>query len=187
MRKFILAVAALLCGMAFAKGVLPSQVYRRGLTNEQIDFIMERRPDTELRLTQKDWQGMRFELCRYHNITNWCDIVNDKAGFAAMLAEAQDKTNSLAKAVHSLSNQLAVADAGYANLYASWQESTNRIAALSVDYAAATNREAIAEARAARLDALRDYLVEQRDKAALPTTKAIYQALIDKIDSYGGK
>lgn len=43
-----------------------------------------------------------------------------------------------------------------------------------------------AEARAARLDALRSWLVEQRDKAVLPTTKAIYQAIIDRIDERSG-
>ena len=43
-------------------------------------------------------------------------------------------------------------------------------------------RATSAEARAERLDRLRDWLVEQRDKAVLPTTKAIYQAIIDKID-----
>lgn len=43
-------------------------------------------------------------------------------------------------------------------------------------------RATSAEARAARLDRLRDWLVEQRDKALLPTTKAIYQAIIDRID-----
>ena len=43
-------------------------------------------------------------------------------------------------------------------------------------------RATSAEARAARLDALRSWLVEQRDKAVLPTTKALYQAIIDKID-----
>ena len=46
----------------------------------------------------------------------------------------------------------------------------------------ATNRAEIAEARAARLGSLRDYLVELRDKAPLLTTKSIYQALIDRID-----
>ena len=46
----------------------------------------------------------------------------------------------------------------------------------------ATNAFASAEARAERLDRLRDYLVEQKDKAILPSTKAIYQALIDRID-----
>ena len=43
-------------------------------------------------------------------------------------------------------------------------------------------RATSAEARAARLDALRSWLIEQRDKALLPTTKAIYQAIIDRID-----
>ena len=43
-------------------------------------------------------------------------------------------------------------------------------------------RATSAEARAERLDRLRDWLVEQRDKALLPTTKAIYQAIIDRID-----
>lgn len=43
-------------------------------------------------------------------------------------------------------------------------------------------RATSAEARAARLDRLRTWLVEQRDKAVLPTTKALYQAIIDKID-----
>ena len=43
-------------------------------------------------------------------------------------------------------------------------------------------RATSAEARAERLDRLRDWLAEQRDKALLPTTKAIYQAFIDVID-----
>ena len=43
-------------------------------------------------------------------------------------------------------------------------------------------RAIIAERRAARLDTLRAWLVTMRDAAVLPTTKAIYQAIIDKID-----
>lgn len=57
-----------------------------------------------------------------------------------------------------------------------------RIAELTAQYQTAIERATSAEARAARLDALRSWLVEQRDKAVLPTTKAIYQAIIDKID-----
>lgn len=45
-------------------------------------------------------------------------------------------------------------------------------------------RAARAETRAAALDRLREWLVEQRDKALLPTTKAIYQAIIDKLDEW---
>ena len=57
-----------------------------------------------------------------------------------------------------------------------------RLAELRTAYASATNSLFTAQARAARLDALRAYLVEQRDKVTLQTTKAIYQALIDRID-----
>ena len=58
-----------------------------------------------------------------------------------------------------------------------------KLAEMRTAYAAATNRLLSAEARAARLDALRAHLVEKRDAAALATTKAIYQALIDRVDS----
>lgn len=57
-----------------------------------------------------------------------------------------------------------------------------RIEELRAQYQEAIERATSAEARAARLDALRAWLVEQREKAVLPTTKAIYQAIIDRID-----
>lgn len=57
-----------------------------------------------------------------------------------------------------------------------------RIAELTAQYQAAIERATSAEARAARLDALRAWLVEQRDKTPLQTMKAIYQAIIDRID-----
>ncbi len=47
----------------------------------------------------------------------------------------------------------------------------------------ATNRADIAEAKVARMEAFKAWLVEQRDKAALPTTKALYQAIIDKLEN----
>ena len=46
----------------------------------------------------------------------------------------------------------------------------------------ATNRADIAEAKVARMEAFKAWLVEQRDRAALPTTKALYQAIIDKLE-----
>ena len=57
-----------------------------------------------------------------------------------------------------------------------------KLAELQTVYASVTNRLLNAETRAARLDAFRAYLVEKRDAAPLQTTKAIYQALIDRID-----
>ena len=50
---------------------------------------------------------------------------------------------------------------------------------------AALERATTAEAKAARAEAVKAWLVEQRDKAALPTTKAIYQAIIDKMEDAG--
>lgn len=57
-----------------------------------------------------------------------------------------------------------------------------RIAELTAQYRAAIERATSAEARAARLDALKTWLEEQRDKSPLQTVKAIYQAIIDKLD-----
>ena len=57
-----------------------------------------------------------------------------------------------------------------------------RLAEVAEQYREAVERYTSAEARAARLDALKAWLEEQRDKSVLPTTKAIYQAIIDKID-----
>ena len=49
-------------------------------------------------------------------------------------------------------------------------------------HAAATNATARVERVSAALDERRAEYVEKRDAAALPTTKAIYQAFIDAID-----
>jgi len=57
-----------------------------------------------------------------------------------------------------------------------------RIAELDAQWRAAIERATSAEARAERLDRLRDWLVEQRDKSPLQTVKAIYQAIINKLD-----
>ena len=57
-----------------------------------------------------------------------------------------------------------------------------RLAELDAQWRAAIERATSAEARAARLDALKAWLIEQRDKAVLATTKAIYQAIIDRLE-----
>ena len=56
------------------------------------------------------------------------------------------------------------------------------IAELSEQYQAAIQRATSAEARAARADALKTWLEEQRDKSPLQTTKKIYQAIIDRLE-----
>lgn len=58
-----------------------------------------------------------------------------------------------------------------------------RIAELTAQYTEAIERATSAEARAARLASLKAWLVEQRDRAVLSTTKAIYQAIIDRLEA----
>ena len=57
-----------------------------------------------------------------------------------------------------------------------------RLEELGEQYRAAVQRYTSAEARAARADALKSWLVEQRDKALLESTKKIYQAIIDRLE-----
>lgn len=189
--------AATVCA---AKGILPCQVMRRGLTNEQIDFILQRHPDAELRVSAQDWRGMKYQLKRFENMTNYVEQVGGSNDCARLILNLTDDSERLSTSNGFL--RIAVRDAerrvkNWAEAYDSatnaFNSATNYIAELQVGYSAATNRAAIAEAaekvaeaRAARLDALREYLVEQRDKAVLPSTKAIYQVLIDKIDEKTG-
>lgn len=192
-------LAATVCA---AKGILPCQVMRRGLTNEQIDFILQKHPDAELRVSAHDWRGMKYQLKRFENMTNYVEQVGGSNDCARLILNLTDDSERLSTSNGFL--RIAVRDAerrvktwseAYDSATNAFNTATNYIADLQVDLTAATNRAAIAEAaekvaeaRAARLDALREYLVEQRDKAVLPSTKAIYQALIDKIDEKtGGK
>lgn len=58
-----------------------------------------------------------------------------------------------------------------------------RLAEVAEQYREAVERYTSAEARAARLNALKAWLEEQRDKSVLPTTKAIYQAILDRLEA----
>ena len=59
---------------------------------------------------------------------------------------------------------------------------TNNLQAALADYYSASNRAARAEARH---DAVVAWAEQQRDKALLPTTKQIWQAIIDKLEEPG--
>lgn len=204
--RFIL-LAALVANIAVAfvaeaKGILPCMVYRYGLTNEQIDGILEKHPDAQLRISAQDWRGMKYELYRFHNMTNYVEQIGNSNDCARILLRLHDGIETLNSSnsflrleVKRVENRIADYIEAYDSATNAFNIATNYIADLKIDLTIATNRVAIAEAkeaaaetRAARLDAFRDYLVEQRDKAILPSTKAIYQALIDKIDEKtGGK
>ena len=177
-----LAVGLLIAVAASAKGLLPSQVYRFGLTNAQIDDVLARHLQAELRLTAQDWRAMRYQLHRFDMMTNYVHIIGSTQDCERVLLALHDTAKSLTSTNASLR---AIAR----HLQSQLDTATDRANEYAAAYASATNSLAVAiaektsaEARAARLDRLRAWLVEQRDKALLPTTKAIYQAIIDRVD-----
>ena len=185
--------------VASGKGVLPCMVYRYGLTNEQIDDILTRHPDAELRITAQDWRGMRYELSRFQCMTNYVNLIGSTQDCARVLLQlhdtaenwrsrhgavsnlyvrtareleqAADRAREYADAFTDATNRLAVSIAGYT-------DATNRLAASIADYMSASNRAARAEARH---NAIVTWAEEQRDKVISPLTKAIWQAFIDRL------
>lgn len=158
----IILFATITAGVSFGKALLPSQYKRRGLTNEQIDYIMTKRPNEQLLMTAQDWRAMRFELCRYHNVTNWADELNDKAGFSAHLLNVEERmkdalshTNELHKTISKHKGEIAI-------LYAVQENITKKMEKLA--------KKALKSI---------EKLGEKMKKAKTDEEKAAYQAAID--------
>ena len=189
-RMLFILLAASAIGAASAKGLLPCMVYRRGLTNEQIDFILERHPDAQLRMTAQDWRSMRYQLCRFDCMTNYVELIGGSNDCARVLLQLHDNATTAWSRYATASNLLEKAQGAldfateraqeYAEAYAA---ATNRAASIIADYTSLSNRAAIAEAKVERTELFKAWLVEQRDKALLPTTKAIYQAILDRLEA----
>lgn len=187
---FLLA-AVLCCRVLFvvAAGIPASMATRCGLSNEQLDALVQRFPDATIRITPQDWRAMRYECFRFANVTSWIDSVAASNGVAAAMLKLQDAAEHSAAAQRAAEALARSAEAALRVSEAAHADAVKARDALESLYSAATNAAAVAEhraqaaeRRAARLVTLREWFVEQRDKALLPTTKAIYQALIDKID-----
>ena len=193
MKKIVAVCAVLVCGAVCAKGILPSMVYRRGLTNEQIDRILSVHPDAQLRITAQDWRAMRYQLCRFDCMTNYVEMIGGSNDCARILLQLHDDattawsryantSNALAKTLIQLdaakerANEYAEA---YASAEVSYADATNRLQTAMADYMSASNRAARAEARTAAVVA---WAEEQRDKALLPSTKAIWQSFLDRME-----
>lgn len=157
----------MLASAAGAAGLLPSQVRRYGLTNEQIGDILRKHPDAELRITAQDWRRMQYELHRFANMTNYVEEVGDSNGCARLLLRLTDDRETLT-ASNSVLRTLAVrwrqdADRWYAdstNAWAQWHAVTNR---LSLAEAAALARQRIIDAELDGLYADRDELTADID------------------------
>lgn len=186
MKRISLISALVISSTCLAGGILPCQVYRRGLTNEQIDGILARHPDAQLRITAQDWRGMRYQLTRFHNMTNYVEQIGGSNDCSKVLLKLHDVGEELSKSNSALRVSLDMADRAvdeWRETAAQWQaEAETNAASAEVWMEAATNNAARVERVTAALDERRAEYVEKRDKAALPTTKAIYQAFIDAID-----
>ena len=181
----ILVVAVLSAIVANAKGLLPTMVYRRGLTNEQIDKILSAHPDAQLRITAQDWRAMKYQLFRFDCMTNYVELIGGTNDAARVLLSLHDRAETLAAATNALSKVAArvqrerdVATERAQEYAAAYTSATNSLQAAIADYTSASNRAARAEARH---NAVVSWAEEQRDKALLPTTKAIWQSFIDRL------
>lgn len=182
----VLAADVLIALTASARGLLPSMVYRRGLTNEQIDFILAAHPDAQLRITAQDWRAMRYQLFRFDCMTNYVELIGGTNDAARLLLSLHDRaetlagtTNALAKVAARVQRERDAATERAQEYAAAYTSATNSLRAALADYTSASNRAARAEARH---NAVVAWANEQRDKALLPTTKAIWQAIIDRLE-----
>lgn len=181
----IFAVALAIANAIAAPFVTPSMMKRNGLTDEQYQLLWAQGKNPRIGIAEaRDWI---FRASRYTNVVEWLDICGRTNDFARLAHKLQGDnfdlvaTNGVLKqSVQSLTSRVGSLEYDVETWRSGYEGATNRIHSLEIDYSSVSNR-------AARLDALRSYLVEQRDKAALPTTKAIYQALIDRIDAEGNK
>ncbi len=191
MRKFriillcVLVVNVAIALVASAKGILPCMVYRHGLTNEQMDDLLARHPNGTVRVTAQDWRAMRYQLHRFDCMTNYVNLIGSTQDCARVLLYLHDKAVDLTAATNAMGRIRAQLEkerdlaAERAREYAdAYTDATNRLAVSVADYVSASNRAARAEARH---NAIVSWAEEQRDKAVLSATKALWQSFIDRL------
>lgn len=150
--------------------VTPAMMKRNGLTDEQYQLLWKQGKNPQIDVaTARDWI---FRASRYANVVEWLEICGKTNDFAKLSHKLQGDNFALIE-----TNGVLTASVREWNRNAEgWQAS----AKAWMD--AATNNAARVERVNAALDENRSEYVEKRDKSALPTTKAIYQAFIDAID-----
>lgn len=150
--------------------VTPAMMKRNGLTDAQYELLWKQGKNPQIDIaTARDWI---FRASRYTNVVEWLEICG--------------KTNDFAKLSHKLQGDNFALTATNGVLAASvkeWKRNAKGWQASAEEWMeAATNNAARVERVTAALDEKRAEYVEKRDKSALPTTKALYQAFIDAID-----
>lgn len=155
----IFAVITIATAGVGAPFVTPDMMKRNGLTDEQYELLWSQGKNPRIDTgAARQWV---YRSSRYDNVTNWLGIIGRTNNFAALAAKVPWLTDEN----YRLSNTntfLVKSRDEWRTLAESW-------------YTTATNRQA-------RHDRIVTWATEQRDKAKLPTTKAIWQLLIDRLN-----
>lgn len=156
--------------LAAAPFVTPAMMKRNGLTDEQYELLWSQGKNPRIEIgAAREWI---FRASRYTNVVEWLEICG--------------RTNDFAKLSHKLQGDnfaLIETNGVLAASVREWKRNAENWQASAKEWMdAATNSAARVERVTAALDEKRAEYVEKRDKSALPTTKAIYQAFIDAID-----
>lgn len=150
--------------------VTPAMIKRNGLTDEQYEMLWAQGKNPQIDVaTARDWI---FRASRYTNVVEWLDECGRTNDFARLSHKLQGDNFALIET----NGVLAASVREWKRNAENWQA----FAEAWMD--AATNNAARVERVTAALDERRAEYVEKRDKAALPSTKALYQAIIDDID-----
>lgn len=150
--------------------VTPAMMKRNGLTDEQYELLWKQGKNPKIDVaTARDWI---FRASRYTNVVEWLAVCGRTNDFAKLSHKLQGDYFELNETNRVLSTSVKKWKKNAENWQASAEEWMD----------AATNNAARVERVTAALDERRAEYFEKRDKAALPTTKAIYQAFIDAID-----
>lgn len=152
---FTLIATTVMC----APFITPDMMKRNGLTDEQYEALwaIGKNPRIDIGAARQ-WV---YRSSRYQNVTNWLGIIGRTNNYAALAAKVPWLTEQNDSLV-STNRFLIKSRDEWRELAESW-------------YTTATNRQA-------RHDRIVTWATEQRDKAKLPTTKAIWQLFIDRLN-----
>lgn len=157
--KLIIVIVALFPIVAnCAPFITPEMVKRNGLTDEQYEYLWSigKKPQVDI-AAAREWA---FRSFRYSNVTSWLHTVGRTNNFAALAAKVPQLTDENRFLVSTNSFLLKSQDE-WRTLAESW-------------HASYTNRQH-------RIDRIVAWAERNRDRALLPTTKALWQGFIDKL------
>lgn len=154
-----LSIIAIASAGVCAPFVTPDMMKRNGLTDEQYELLWKQGKNPRIDIgAARQWI---YRSSRYQNVAEWLETIGRTNNFAALAAKVPRLAEQNDHLV-STNRFLIKSRDEWRELAESW-------------YTTATNRQA-------RHDRIVTWATEQRDKTKLPTTKAIWQLLIDRLN-----